>query len=365
VELYLVVEGVKDGLPFYCTPFQALWIDGRRLVDRIVAAPAECGLVDAEIRWGSLRPTADLRDWERSRAPGGQGGWSLPVQHIPGEAGEGIPGVYGTSRWAASIKLPSGKILPTDGWAKRRDWANPDLAPGFVVSRGQGTTLAGRSLEFARLPLVPAATKAHARARVAVAPCALPVATAEELYGVSLEGDWTKDPTDEQWSWLFETVEKTVLRTEHPEAWCVSGRGRGVAWADRTSPDAPGVRKGDVFVTGDRCAILEADDGDGWLGNDDRVLHAETGQLARGPLSDLSGRRSALVRLRNFRPLREDLAEAGYGELGLSWLFGADLQRALTEFQRDRGMETTGIPDEATTAALAELLGNLRAADTE
>jgi len=361
VELRLVLEGERGGLPVYCSPAPGLRIEGRRVAGRLVLLPADCGLEGAEVQWVTLEPAPDLSDWRRTRITPPEDGWTLPVQELSGEA-PGIEPIYGTMRWAAAIALPDGRRIGTDGWSKRADWTHPEHAPGYAVTRTHNASLAGQLVGLARLPVTPDATLAHERARVAFTSCGIVLGAYEAFAGMTLPGDAGGDSGESVWSWLFFDAQNDIVRREPPGAACVGPRGRPVPWADRTRATGDGVRRGDVLRLGDECVVLESDDGDGWLGNGDRVLLSSSGTLARGTLGEVPARRGGAFRPRDFQRLRLELNQAGYGDLGVSWVFGPDLQRAVREFQRDQGLPETGVPDAATEESLVGFLGALGAA---
>jgi len=354
-----VLEGERGGLPVYCSRVSGLRIEGRRVAGRLILAPADCGLEAAEIQWVTLEPAADLSDWRRTRITSSEDGWTLAVQDLPGEA-PGIEPIYGTMRWAAAISLPDGGHLGTDGWAKRADWAHPEHTPGYMVTRAHNASLLGQWLGLARLPVTPGATPAHERARMAFTSCGLVLGAYELLSGTTLPDGTSTDPEEDVWSWLFFEVQDDIVRREPPGAACVGPRGRPVPWASRGRGE--GIRRGDVLRLDGECVILESDDGDGWLGNGDKVLHTASGMPARGTLGEARGRSAYVVRARDFQQLRRELTQAGYGELGVSWIFEPNVQRAVREFQRDQGLPATGVPDAATEESLAGFLGALGAA---
>jgi hypothetical protein len=365
VRLHVVLEGESGELPVYCSPFAKLRVDGRSLAGRLVQSVADCGLQDAHVQWVSVDPERDLSDWRRTRVRPDESRWSFALdQDREARAPDttGIAPIYGTRRWAAAVTLPDGRVIGTDGFRKRRDWLNPDYAPGYAVTREHGETLAGKAIGFARLPVLPRATIAHARAKTAYRSCDLAFAAYEDLAGMALPGDWDAGLASEEWSWLFELVEPDVRRRETPGAFCVGSRGRGLHWARGVNRQPEGLRKGDVLILDGQCVLLEHDDGDGWLGNGDRVLHTVTGVLARGDLQAVPGRRATIVRPRAFRNLRRQLEEAGYGALGNSVYFEGDLQRALREFQRDQGLPVSGLPGPDTLDRLEKFTISLREA---
>ncbi|MCA9752666.1 MAG: peptidoglycan-binding protein, partial [Gemmatimonadetes bacterium] len=362
VEVYLVVEGERGGIPVFCTALDRLKVDGRAIASRLLITPADAGLANAPVDWISLQVAPNLTEWRRARLDGSQDGWTLPVGQLPDPA-DGIEPAFGTLRCAASIRLPSGRTLDANGYQPRPEHTSPDHAPGYAVIRSRQFSVDGELLGFARVPVCDNATPAHARAHVAATRCGLVYAAYEELADSPLNGDWSEPPTAASWSWLFETFEETVMRRQVPGAACVSGRGRGIAWADRTRAGGRGLVRGDVLVWKEGCMVLERDDGDGWLSNGDRVFQGFDGELAATTLEDLPVRRGTIVRFRNFQELRKGLTEAGYGELGFSWTFGPDVQVAVRSFQEDHELPATGIPDEATRDALEEFLRSLRAAD--
>jgi hypothetical protein len=144
----------------------------------------------------------------------------------------------------------------------------------------------------------------------------------------------------------------------------VSARARGIPWAARSDPDEPGVHRGDVLVLdGGGYALLHADEGDGWLSEEDIVDHAAQGEVRRGPLHEVPGTTFSVLHPRTFIDLRRQLQSAGYGSLGLSLFYGPGLQRACREFQSEHGLPPTGIPDDTTRAAVAEFLDRLQSPD--
>jgi len=356
VELFLVLEGERaGGLPVYCSAASDLRIAGRAVPKRMLVTPERAGLAGAEIRWQALRPADDARGWIRHRLEAWTGRWSLDLAEFPDEVEPGAPPRLGTLRFAAAIALPgpTPRTIGSKGWSVPGA-VHPDDAPGFRVTRFLGQTLLGRAEGLARLPVVPELPASFARNKVALAPIDLFVAPYEDLGQVSLEPLRSEPLDDEAWSWLLEPALDGVRRRSIPGAALVGPRGRGVRWgAD--------VQTGDVLVVGGRPAILQTDDGDGWLGEGDKILHTTTGRVTSGPLFEAPGPLRVL-RPRLFMTWRQRLESAGYGELGQLANFSANLAQACREFQHDQGLPETGFPDAATAEALDALLGAMDAA---
>src|SRR5262245_29879448 len=79
LELFLVVEGEREGLPVYCTACPMLRVGGRAVPERMIVRPEAGGLQGAEIRWQSLSPSDDARAWKRSRLDASNERWSMEV----------------------------------------------------------------------------------------------------------------------------------------------------------------------------------------------------------------------------------------------------------------------------------------------
>lgn len=354
LELFLVVEGDRGGgLPIYCTTVPTLRIEGRAVPKKMLITPERAGLVGLEIRWQSLRPTDDGRSWTRQRIDAGDHRWSLESTAFPGgeEAGA-FP--LGTMRFAVAIRTPGG-LLGSDGWSIPRGTISPEEAPGFRVTRYAGPSVSGRAEGFGLLPVIPDLPVSYPRNKVALSPVDLVLGAYEDLGQVELDAQREVPLDDDAWSWLFETVVRDLRRRSVPAA-LVGPGARGVPWG-------PGVQIGDILLAGGVPAILYRDDGDGWLGEADLVLSTVSGQVARGPLSEVPGPVHVL-RPRLFIAWRERLRESGYGELGQIAWFSANLAQAFREFQRDQGLPETGYPDEATAAALDAFLNALDSAAT-
>ena len=67
--------------------------------------------------------------------------------------------------------------------------------------------------------------------------------------------------------------------------------------------------------------------------------------------------------MRDFTGLGMQLARAGYSVDHAAPFFGPSLFRACREFQQDRGLPASGIPDEATLDALTAFLERMRSYD--
>ncbi len=380
VEVYLVLEGERAGLPVYCCSLPRLRVDGRAIPARMVVHPRDVGLARAEVQWQLLRPTADATNWMRTRLRAPEDRWVLPMAQIaeaeaeaasesrPERSTEFRPNV-GTVRLAAAIRLPRDGIadpfLSTDGWNRRPGWEDPEKAPGFRVTHGASPTLAGWAEAYSRLPVFENATSAHVREFVALAPNDLVLAAYGLLRGHPLDGPRHARLDSAEWEWVFETTVATGYRkTEGPIPW-VGDRGQGIRWSRPGTPDGPSVRTGDILILETGPAFLRRDDGDGWLDNGDTALQIRNGKLEVMSLDGLEGRRVRFLRPRDFGSLRRKLTEAGYGTLGQSYFFGTDLERALQDFQNDHGIEATGHPDEETLGALDEFLTRMRQPESE
>lgn len=356
LELFLVVEGERGGgLPVYCTAAPTLRIAGRAVPKRMISTPERAGLNGAEIRWQALRATDDLTGWSRRRLDSADHRWSMEMQQFPGR-GERDRNVAGTVRFAAAISTPGpdSRRIETSGWSAPAGPILPDEAPGFPVTRYTGRSLMGRAEGFALLPVLPDLPASFARNKIALSPADLVVTAYEDLGEVIFE-DLRDEPLDSPaWEWLFETILPRVPRRTVPGAALVGPDSRGIRWG-------PDVQLGDVLLVGDQPVFLQGDDGDGWLGEGDRVLATVTGRVEAATLSDIPGD-VRVLRPRLFMPWRERLKDAGYGDTGqISW-YTADLAQAFREFQRDQGLPETGYPDPATADALDALLAAMDSA---
>jgi hypothetical protein len=284
------------------------------------------------------------------------------VLELPGEDRPDAERAWGPARFAAAIDLPGAAgATGTAGWKETPADLDPERAPGLRVTRVGGANLADAALGLARLPVRADALDAHYRAWIALRPADVVLGAYEQLAGGALPGDRAAPLGGPEWKWLFRELASPVRRRAAPGAAVVGPSARGVAWG-RT--DSVHVVRGDALVFADgRCAILGADDGDGWLDEDDEVVHDATGEVRLGHLRDTSRRDFAILRARDFGELRRRFVEAGYADIGQVSLYGPDLQRACREFQSDHGLAATGIPDPETIAALDEFLARLRSAD--
>jgi hypothetical protein len=363
VELHLVVEGEQaGGLPVYCTGAARLRIAGRAVPKRMVLSPEAAGLQGAEVHWQALNPTKDGRHWTQRRVDAWDHHWSASILDFPGGDDSSADKRLGSMRFAVAIEITGSdgarRLVESDGWRIPSTPTHPESAPGFRLTRHGGQSLAGRALGFSRLPVVPGLPVSYARAKVALAPIDVVLAAYEDMAEVSLEGPRDAPLGGAEWSWLFETVARGLMRRSLPNAPLVTPQSGALAYG------VDGVLKGDVLVVGEHYAILQGDNVDGWLSEDDRVLHATSGTIRSGTLSDVSGSLNVL-RPRNFQPWRRRLAQAGYGELGLVAFYTANLAQACREFQRDHGMEVTGLPDDATSQALDDVLAAMDAVDDD
>jgi hypothetical protein len=249
--------------------------------------------------------------------------------------------------------------LESDGARIREGWDDPRSAPGFRVTRHGGDTIEGRALGLAGLPCGPAFGRLHALSKVALGPSEPFIVSYEDLTGAPLTADSLPPLDAAAWDWLLEDVVRGVKRRAHGDAPFVGPVGRPVAWQ---SGQEGVVRPGDLAVAAGWVALLEEDDGDGWLGSLDRAIHGASGRVARGTLADLPEGELAVRRLRDLGDVARLLEGAGYGALPRSTLWTAAARRAMKDFQRDRGLPTTGAPDEASRRSLAEFVGRLDAA---
>ncbi len=362
MELYLVLEGERGGLPVYACEFRDLRIQGRAVPERLVLSPVDAGLSDAEVHWRELRAVVGNPPWKRTRLARGEGQWSLAVMEFHGTPAAGVPRTAGTSRYAAAVSVTTGTRnmrFETDGWSPRPDWADPDHAPGFRVSRNLGTGLGERAMAFARLPVREDVTAEHARAKTALRPIDLVLAAYSEQAGLQWR-DLPDEPLDgEAWSWLFETIIPHAMRRDTPHARAITPDGKPVPWMKRGSGETA-VRRDDIVVLRDALVILRSDDGDGWLGNDDEAIHVSLGEIAMSPWHGIEGDVFSVIRCRDFSRLRALLREAGYGELLGSTTFSNQVRRACEDFERDHGLPVNGLPDPDMESALEEMVTRMR-----
>lgn len=364
VELFLVLRGQRAGLPIYCSQFSNFRIEGRAIPSRLVLDPTSAGLAGTEIHWVELRSTGGSEPWRRSALARGDNQWSIPVVEFDGPSAPGLHGSSGTGRYAAAALPPGTKdVLETDGWSKRADWADPERSPGLRVSRFRGHSISGRARALARLPVSAGATVSHARERVAFRPAHVVLAAYESLGSVRLDGDWNEPIDGESWAWLFDVIVDHGVRGTQEGALAIGPRGRGLPWVIPRKQDDPGLRRDDIVLLDDHVAILQQDNGDGWLGNEDFAVHTGSGELSQGRFGQVPGRQFRIVRPRNFSWLRLDLREAGYGTLGQAFTFDAALGRAIGEFERDHGLPVDGRPDPEMEASLKAFLKQMRAAN--
>ncbi len=365
----LLLEGTRDQLPVYCCSFSKLRIDGRAIPERMVLFPEDAGIGNAEIQWVTLTPGPTLGSWNRERLAEGARQWTLEVLDFPGEPPAGVARSWGTVRYAAAIRVtrPDGKtvMLETTGWSGKTS-ADSETGPGFVLSRAESGTLAGQALSFARLPVRAGVPVEFTRARIALAPEEMVLGSIEELGAVNVPRPRPDAPLDApSWSWLFEPVRRGAHRRTNPDAALVDPTGRAIPHAEHAPPGDDGVRSGDVLLADGRYAILEEDDGDGWLDEGDPVIHAERGTPSRGSLAEVKSRSVDVIRVRSFLTLRENLRRAGYPGVGRpSPNLGPEIFHACTEFQRDHKIPETGLPDSTTVAAVQEFVRRLDAADS-
>jgi hypothetical protein len=358
VQLHVVVEGERDGLPIYCLDGPRFRLRGRAIPNRLLITPQEAGLADREVHWTELRPSRDGENWIRRRVEAGEGRWTLELTELsPDPRAQRETVTFGTGRFAAAVDVGApgtSRVLGSPGWGRGAPEPEPGEAPGYRVSRAAGATLDGHALAFSRLPVLADASPEQVRQRVALRPVDVVLAGYEHLADAPLPPVEAASLAAPEWSWLFATFRDGIRRRTVPATPVVGPDARGVPWGHG------GVVAGDVLVMDGALAILETDDGDGWLGEADSVVAAVSGEIRRHVLHDVGGRRVTVLRSRDFRGLRSDLILAGYGSLGATHLWGSDLFRSVREFQLDRGFPVTGIPDERTVEALAAFLGRLR-----
>lgn len=358
VLLHVVVEGERDGLPVYCLDGPRFRLRGRAIPNRLLITPQEAGLAGREVHWTELRPTRDGGSWVRRRVDAGEGRWTLELtEFAPDPRSPRETVTWGTGRFAAAVDVGSAgtsRVLGSPGWGRGAPEPEPGEAPGYRVSRAAGPTLGGHALAFARLPVLAAASAEQVRERVALRPVDVVLAGYEHLADAPLPPVEAASLAAPEWSWLFATLHDGIRRRTVPATPVVGPDARGIPWG------LDGVTSGDVLVMDGALAILETDDGDGWLGEADSVVATVSGEIRRHVLHDVGGRRVTVLRAHDFRGLRSNLILAGYGSLGATSLWGSDLFRAVREFQLDRGFPVTGTPDARTVEALADFLGRLR-----
>jgi hypothetical protein len=371
-ELHVILEGVQSGLPVYCSPAPQLRIDGREIPERLIVDPSEAGLSEVEIHWVELRPMDIFGSWRRSRLTAADGRWSYDVQQFPGDPAPGMHPEWGTGRFAAAIKAldANGNRIEfgTYGWTKSPEWLNPDSPPGLRVTRAdRGFLLTDRVVGLGRLPVDARASDTHCWQKIALRPADLILAAYEDFASVRLPTSRTEPIDGEAWSWLFSREDRGLLRlrSENSVAPLMAPGGRGIAWSRGLTAGQALVQKGDVLLAGGEIALLDRDDGDGWLSEGDFVFHTMHGQVELGRLAELPGRTLDILRIRNFVELKSQLEQAGYGGSDRTVLFGPRLRKGIREFQRDRGLEETGVPDETMRSSLQEFLDRMRSTATK
>ena len=364
VELFLVVEGDRGGLPVYCTDFPRIRIDGRAIPDRLVTSPMEQGLANREIHWIELAAADGARWWGRQELEMGANRWSIPVLEFPEDDRDPYYRSFGTGRFAAAIDVGDGevRVLETNGFLLRPAPLDVSSA-GLSVCRHGDPSLPGRALGLMRIPVFDEVPEPLVRSRVALDHRDWVVTAYEELTSFAMPSRNVAPLTDESWRWLFVPVVEDVLRRPDGGLPFVAPRGRAVGWSSPLAARDGQISRGDVLLGERTIALLDGDDGDGWLDNEDTLFHVEENRILAGKVYDFPGETLTVVRPRNFGALRSDLTRAGYGELGLSWLFDATLARAVREFQGDRGLEATGVPDDVFLGALDAFLGRLDSLD--
>lgn len=360
IRLGIVLEGTREQLPVYCSPFFNLRIDGRAIADRLVIAPENAGLADAEVEWIALQPGAKPGEWQRIPIDG-QKEWTLDVQEFPLPANPAIPPSQGTVRFAAAVQAPGKKNQLTrfesPGYSAKSKTKNSPADPGLRVSRAGGITLAGQALALARVPVRADAKDQEFLTRTAMRPVDLVLGAIENQASTTLPTPRTASLSGEEWSWLFEPVRSSVHRRRGPSSPLVDATGRPIPNMYQTLNGSAPVKPGDILITGDQYAILEEDDGDQWLSEGDPIVHTIHGEVRRGKVSELSGTTLDVLRVRSFLRLRTDLHLAGYGgtERASAYL-GPELLKSVRDFQRDHRLAQTGVPDSTTLSALHEFL---------
>jgi hypothetical protein len=211
------------------------------------------------------------------------------------------------------------------------------------------------------------ASDTHCWQKIALRPADLILAAYEDFASVRLPTSRTEPIDGEAWSWLFSREDRGLLRlrSENSVAPLMAPGGRGIAWSRGLTAGQALVQKGDVLLAGGEIALLDRDDGDGWLSEGDFVFHTMHGQVELGRLAELPGRTLDILRIRNFVELKSQLEQAGYGGSDRTVLFGPRLRKGIREFQRDRGLEETGVPDETMRSSLQEFLDRMRSTATK
>jgi len=363
IRLGLVLEGTRAQLPVYCSPFFNLRIDGRAIADRLVLTPENAGLAGAEVQWMVLEPGDTAGEWKRTPA-GAEKKWMMDIQDLPLPQIPGIPPSQGTVRFAAAVRAPGKQrkltLLESSGFSTASTKADslPD-GPGLRVTRAGGLTLAGQSFALARIPVRADATEDAVRKHMAMRPVDLVLGAIENQAKVTLPTARTTPLSSDEWSWLFQSLRHGIHR-RRGDAPLVDATGRPIANMYQSLNGSEPVKPGDILIAGDQYAILEEDDGDQWLSEGDPIVHTIHGEVRRGTISELSGQTIDVLRLRSFLQLRADLRRAGYGgtERTTAYL-GPELMKGVRDFQRDRHLPLTGVPDSTTLAALQATLEKL------
>jgi hypothetical protein len=362
LELYVALEGDRGGLPVFCCPIRGLRLEGRPLPARLVLTPEEAGIRHVQTEWTVLRPAPKGPGWRRSRIPGSPSMWDLAVFQIQADSTTGIDPTLGTARYAVRLALRDARgeavVLESDGARMREGWDDPQRAPGLRVTRHGGDSLHERALGLAGLPFREEATRLQAIARVALAPSDLFVVAYEDLSGGPFGVEPLPALDGPEWEWLFDRI-ATARRRAGSRAPFVGADGRAVAWRSVDDAATPGVAPGDVAVMGRWLALLEHDEGDGWLSNGDPALHGSSGRLLRGTLADLEGDLVTVLRPRDLGAVARDLTSAGYGPLPTEPMWTPRARRAMAEFQRDHGLTVSGKPDAPACEALRAFLARL------
>ena len=366
IRLGLVLEGTRAQLPVYCSPFFNLRIDGRAIADRLVVTPENAGLADAEVQWIVFQPGAESAQWQRTPV-GGEKKWTLDIQELPLPQVPGIPASQGTVRFAAAVRAPGKRkklqLFESSGFsAQSTPKESTADGPGLLISRAGGLTLAGQSFALARIPVRADAADDSFRSRIAMRPVDLVLGAIENQAKVTLPTPRGASLSSEEWSWLFEPLRTGVHRRRNATWPLVDASGRPIPNMYQSLKGSEPVKPGDVVVAGDQYAILEEDDGDQWLGEGDAIVHTIHGEVRRGKISELSGQTIDVLRPRSFLQLRTDLRRAGYGGNERTTVFlSPELLKAVHDFQRDRHLPLSGVPDSTTLTALHDVLQKMDA----
>ncbi|HET9885983.1 MAG TPA: peptidoglycan-binding domain-containing protein, partial [bacterium] len=226
-------------------------------------------------------------------------------------------------------------------------------------TRAGGLTLAGQAFALARIPVRADATDDAVRQFRAMRPMDLVLGAIENQAKVTLPTPRTAPLSSEEWSWLFQPMRKGIHR-RRGDAPLVDATGRPIPNMYQSLNGSDPVKPGDILIAGDQYAILEEDDGDQWLSEGDPIVHTIHGQVRRGKISELSGTTIDVFRVRSFLELRGDLRRAGYGGTERTSVnLGPELMKGIRDFQRDRHLPLTAVPDSTTLAALQQTLAKL------